>query len=278
MKSTLITLSMLLYGVTFAQETVTPHHEIGVSFYQPFKTTQPEAAGQLPIEYVFLYDGSNVSGAQIGGGLEYKWFYNENNEFIYGRFGGAMNNRKDHIDQIVYDRYGLKERHLKFDMDLKKTQLNFAVGYGKRFQFNQVLGIEIGAALVGVADINNSIYYHIQDGRTYENGGSSERTEDEFLVDQTYAKWSHLGIAPLIRPTIQLNKHFSLAGELQMMGIMSFSSKKGHYHFKYAYRYYDQNGDLVSNYDQDDEYDTAFKGSFFSLAKMNPTISVFYKL
>lgn len=260
--------------VSMAQDTiktVKSRQEIGISFHQPLKIDEPQGSGQLPPDIIVLFNGSDLKGSRFGIGLDYKFNLKNNRDFIFAKAGITQNNRKDQAEQHFDSIYGYQNYTATLDMDLKKTQLNFAVGFGRSFPLTNRFSIDLGLSAVGIFDLKNELKYDYTEYFYFEYYGMTYETKSHYF--QEYVKWKHIGISPLIRPVFKISDHLSLSAEAQLMGLFSFTNKKGKVEQSYKHREYDATQEY-SNGEDKMEFETTFKGTFFTLSKITPTLRI----
>lgn len=271
----LFTLVLSGVGTAISQdtETVNANHQLGISFHQPFRIDEPQSAGILPPDIIVVFNGSDLKGSRYGVGLDYKFNFKNSKDFCFLKVGLTQNNRRDLAEQEYANIYNYENYRATLDMDLKKTQFNFGLGYGRNFPLANRFSIDIGFSIVGIFDLKNELKYNVTENYNYAN--NQTRTEMNFHYYEEFVKWKHIGLSPLIRPIFNITKHLSLSAEAQLMGLISFTNKKGVYEQQYRYREYDANQEYY-NYEEDLEIETSFKGTFLSLSKISPTLRIAY--
>lgn len=273
-----ITIALSGIGSAMAQEvgsTEKVSHQIGISFSQPISIEEPQGAGTLPPEYIVVFNGSDLKGSRFGIGIDYQLNFKNKKDFCFFKSGWSQDNRKDkafqHFDKI----YSLENYDATLDLDLKKTQLNFSLGYGRNFSLSNRFSIDLGISVVGLFDVKNEVKYDFTEHYNYE-GNDQYNYETDYHYFQDYVKWRHIGLSPLIRPVFNITEKLSVSAEAQLMGLFSFTNKKGQYEQSMHYREYDSTMEYY-NYEDETKFETTFKGTFFSFSKISPLLRVAYK-
>lgn len=86
----LFTVMLSGVGASLAQDSLTTpkaKHQIGISFYQPFRIDEPQGAGQLPPDIVLMFDGSELKGTRFGAGLDYTYNFKNGKDFCFFKLG-----------------------------------------------------------------------------------------------------------------------------------------------------------------------------------------------
>jgi hypothetical protein len=264
--TTLFTALLISYG-SFGQ-----HDEISIESHQNFRFGTPVSFGSFDSDLVPLIDGSDQSGTKFSIGLNYTRKL-KNDWFVRFRPGLSFDSRKDDILQAHDDEFGYEKYEATVDMDLKHTTLNLFAGAGKNFRLSERFSLMVGMDLGLTTDLTNEYGYVVNAEYHYEE--SDFYTVLDIEYQREFAKYTRIGIVPIIAPKFQINKSFSISAELQYFGALSLTNGEEHYVYNELYQEF--NPHLMTEYGLETDVHFNSKASMFSISKLSPLLRFTYE-
>ena len=264
--TTLFTALVLSFG------SLSQKNEISIESHQNFRFGTPLSFGSFDSELVPLIDGSDQSGTKFSMGLNFTRKFN-NDWFVRIRPGLSFDTRKDDIFQSHSNEFGYEKYEAKIDMELNHTTLNLFVGAGKRIRLSDRFSLMVGVDIGLTTDLSNKYGYVLSAMYDYKKSDFFTTLDVEY--QREFAKYTRIGIIPIIAPTFQISKSFSISAELQYFGALSLTNGEEHYVYNEVYKEF--NPHLLTAYVLESDVHFNSKASMFSISKLSPLLRFTYE-
>lgn len=245
---------------------------VSIESYRNFTFSGPSSAGDFNSEFLQLNAGSDHAGTKLSLGLNYTRKF-ANDWYARVRPGFSVDNRTDESELIISKESGFERYREASNLEKKSSSVNLFVGGGKDIRLSDRFSVLVGLDLGLIRDRKSYIDYSLNLEYQYE--GSSAYTTFDLNYERDFARFTRLGILPVIAPTLRINDHFSVSVELQYLASISLTNSEENYLYSDVQQQYDPT--LVSEYSNETSFTFTSKASVVSISKVSPLLRFSYQ-